>query len=747
MFSPTEAAKQQEELASPLAASLPSHLLKKLERRNTPKKVTSPEKENGVGVGSVTAVSPALKTRRRSINNPPCTPECDASPAPRSSPATRSSPSAAAPAPLRGVAREAAKLESARKLRRQQHESARSARADFDETSEFREMIATYRSTQPPPPTAAAATGDAARSSSGRLRVCVRKRPLLRHEVEEGNEFDVLSCIGKRAVLHQTRRTVDQTRELQNHSFTFDELFDADCDTAEVYARTAKPLVSSVFAGGRATCFAYGQTGSGKTYTMMGDGEDGVGIYGLCAADLFARLEAARAEGGVHLHIVLSMYEIYRETVFDLLGGGGSALQGGALQGGALPGGGGGKVQVLEDGAGEVQLVGLAEVEPEDAAHVMRLVESAHAKRSTGNNSVNERSSRSHAVLQLVLRDRRTAVPLPGRGSAAATAALAGALGGTVSAVGKMTLVDLAGSERAADTQEAGSESRAEGADINKSLLTLKECIRAMDEGHSHVPFRGSKLTQILRDSFTHGASATTMISHVSPANRFCEYSLNSLRYAERLRATVASGEPADKIGSAPRGAANATAGGGGSARRAAPPACTEPASPARRPPRAPGAPFAPPAAAVAAAAPPASAAPVAASSAPGPSVSVSAPPPPPPTASPAAATAIAAEAPALATAAAASGATPDSAGPGVSISSEKKDKAVGVLQDLLRCAYDVEAWKAEVALLETMKEEDILGCVDRVDAVLTSRVELFTKLQGSLASFKHGLLKQHAVQ
>ena len=197
MLSPTEAAKQQEEmLTSPLAASLPSHLLKKLERRNTPKKVTSPEKENGVG--SVTGVSPALKTRRRSINNPPCTPECDASPAPRSSPATRS-PSAAAPAPLRGVAREAAKLESARKLRRQQHESARSARADFDETSEFREMIATYRSTQPPPPTAAAATGDAARSSSGRLRVCVRKRPLLRHEVEEGNEFDVLSCIGKRA--------------------------------------------------------------------------------------------------------------------------------------------------------------------------------------------------------------------------------------------------------------------------------------------------------------------------------------------------------------------------------------------------------------------------------------------------------------------------------------------------------------------------------------------------------------------
>lgn len=102
----------------------------------------------------------------------------------------------------------------------------------------------------------------------------------------------------------------------------------------------------------------------------------------------------------------------------------------------------------------------------------------------------------------------------------------------------QFTLVDLAGSERAADTLDADRHARNEGADINRSLLTLKECIRTMEEGCAHVPFRGSKLTQILRDSFTASSSHTVMIAHVAPANRSCDYSLNSLRYADRLKAS-----------------------------------------------------------------------------------------------------------------------------------------------------------------------------------------------------------------
>jgi kinesin family protein 2/24 len=103
--------------------------------------------------------------------------------------------------------------------------------------------------------------------------------------------------------------------------------------------------------------------------------------------------------------------------------------------------------------------------------------------------------------------------------------------------MGKLLLVDLAGSERAADCQSNNRQRRMEGAEINKSLLALKECIRALDSGSSHVPFRASKLTMVLRDSFLDpNSSKIVMIACINPGSSSADHTLNTLRYAQRLK-------------------------------------------------------------------------------------------------------------------------------------------------------------------------------------------------------------------
>lgn len=107
---------------------------------------------------------------------------------------------------------------------------------------------------------------------------------------------------------------------------------------------------------------------------------------------------------------------------------------------------------------------------------------------------------------------------------------------------GKLTLVDLAGSERAQETQSNDRQRRAEGAEINKSLLALKECIRALDARKSgsdnHVPFRASKLTLVLRDSFVSKSdkSKIIMIACVNPSYSSSNHTINTLRYSDRLK-------------------------------------------------------------------------------------------------------------------------------------------------------------------------------------------------------------------
>merc|ERR1712141_355660 len=145
---------------------------------------------------------------------------------------------------------------------------------------------------------------------------------------------------------------------------------------------------------------------------------------------------------------------------------------------------------------------------------VLKHIASGNNLRTSGQTSANSHSSRSHAVFQIILRNTNLKKTLHG----------------------KFSLIDMGGNERGADTSSADRQTRMEGAEINKSLLALKECIRALGRKGSHLPFRASKLTQVLRDSFIGDKSKTCMIAMVSPTLSCCEHSLNTMRYADRVK-------------------------------------------------------------------------------------------------------------------------------------------------------------------------------------------------------------------
>jgi len=335
------------------------------------------------------------------------------------------------------------------------------------------------------------------------ISVCVRKRPLNKKETNK-REIDVITIPNKdTTTVHECKLKVDLTKYLENHKFRFDYSFDEESTNELVYRYTAKPLVETIFKEGVATCFAYGQTGSGKTHTMGGDfsgkqQDCAKGIYSLAATDVF-KLQKTKYRSQ-DLIVAASFFEIYSGKVFDLM----NKRK---------------KLQVLEDGKAQVQIVNLSEVVVNSATDVLKMIEHGMKTRTSGTTSANSNSSRSHAVFQIILRKRSHGKD------------------GTLGPLhGKFSLIDLAGNERGADTISADRQTRLEGAEINKSLLALKECIRALGRKGAHLPFRASKLTQVLKDSFMGDRAKTCMIAMVSPGMSSTENTLNTLRYADRVK-------------------------------------------------------------------------------------------------------------------------------------------------------------------------------------------------------------------
>ncbi|XP_037005449.1 kinesin-like protein KIF2C isoform X1 [Artibeus jamaicensis] len=393
------------------------------------------------------------------------------------------------------IVKEMEKMKNKREEKRAQNSEMRMKRAQEYDNSfpnwEFARMIKEFRATLDCHPLTMTDPIE-----EHRICVCVRKRPLNKQELAK-KEIDVISVPSKCLLfVHEPKLKVDLTKYLENQAFCFDFAFDETASNEVVYRFTARPLVHTIFQGGKATCFAYGQTGSGKTHTMGGNlsgkaQNASKGIYAMASQDVFLLKNQPRYRN-LGLEVYVTFFEIYNGKLFDLLNKKA-------------------KLRVLEDGKQQVQVLGLQEHLVSCADDVIKMIDIGSACRTSGQTFANSNSSRSHACFQILLRAK-----------------------GRVH--GKFSLVDLAGNERGADTSSADRQTRMEGAEINKSLLALKECIRALGQNKAHTPFRESKLTQVLRDSFIGENSRTCMIAMISPGISSCEYTLNTLRYADRVK-------------------------------------------------------------------------------------------------------------------------------------------------------------------------------------------------------------------
>ncbi|KAG2727084.1 hypothetical protein I3843_01G139100 [Carya illinoinensis] len=339
-----------------------------------------------------------------------------------------------------------------------------------------------------------------------KIKVVVRKRPLNKKELSR-KEDDIVNVYDNAYLtVHEPKLKVDLTAYVEKHEFCFDAVLNEYVTNDEVYRVTVEPIIPTIFDRTKATCFAYGQTGSGKTFTMQ--------PLPLRASEDLVRLLHQPFYRNQRFKLWLSYFEIYGGKLFDLL----SDRK---------------KLFMREDGKQQVCIVGLQEFEVSDVQIVKEYIERGNAARSTGSTGANEESSRSHAILQLVVK-KHSEVKESKRSND-------GNESKSAKVVGKISFIDLAGSERGADTTDNDRQTRIEGAEINKSLLALKECIRALDNDQIHIPFRGSKLTEVLRDSFV-GNSRTVMISCISPNAGSCEHTLNTLRYADRVKSLSRSG-------------------------------------------------------------------------------------------------------------------------------------------------------------------------------------------------------------
>ncbi|XP_039872765.1 kinesin-like protein KIF13B isoform X6 [Simochromis diagramma] len=353
--------------------------------------------------------------------------------------------------------------------------------------------------------------------SDSNVKVAVRVRPMNRREKDLKTKC-VVEMDGNQTVLHPAVTSMN-TADPRNQPkvFAYDYCFWSMDDSQKdkfagqdvVFQCLGESLLDNAFMGYNACIFAYGQTGSGKSYTMMGSSEQPGLIPRLCSS-LFSRTEKEAREGE-SFTVEVSYMEIYNEKVRDLLDPKGSRQA----------------LRVREHKVLGPYVDGLSRLAVTSYEDIESLMSEGNKSRTVAATNMNEESSRSHAVFNIIL--THTLMDLR-----------SGTSGEKVS---KLSLVDLAGSERAAKTGAAGERLK-EGSNINKSLSTLGLVISALAEHGAgknkskFVPYRDSVLTWLLKDSLG-GNSRTAMVATISPAADNYDETLSTLRYADRAKNIV----------------------------------------------------------------------------------------------------------------------------------------------------------------------------------------------------------------
>ncbi|KAJ5340963.1 hypothetical protein N7541_010087 [Penicillium brevicompactum] len=299
-----------------------------------------------------------------------------------------------------------------------------------------------------------------------------------------------------------SRSVVPNGKRVKDQTFAFDRIFDQNASQGEVYESTTRSLLDNVLDGYNATVFAYGATGCGKTHTITGTAQQ-PGIIFLTMQELFERIDERSSEKSTE--VTLSYLEIYNETIRDLLVPSGSSGKGGLM--------------LREDSQQTVSVAGLTSHHPHNVGQVMDMIMQGNERRTMSPTEANATSSRSHAVLQINIaqKDRNADVNEP-------------------HTMATFSIIDLAGSERASATNNRGAR-LFEGANINKSLLSLGSCINALCDPRkrNHIPYRNSKLTRLLKFALG-GNCKTVMIVCVSPSSQHFDETQNTLRYANRAK-------------------------------------------------------------------------------------------------------------------------------------------------------------------------------------------------------------------